>query len=120
MAQKPKDRRTERQRTERPRRLFRVIFRGKEIYGTAEQFHAKVVAYDFAEALSRACEALNLDVTKVDSAAVTLIADETELADGKVFDLARRSRGFGERGGWVFRDALPAKESHGPRDTEWL
>jgi hypothetical protein len=121
MAQKTaKYRRTERKGGARPRRLFRVIFRGKEIYGTAEQFHAKVVAHDFAEALSRACEALNLDATKVDSAAVTLIAEDTELADGKVFDLARRSRGFGERGGWVFRDALPAKESRGPRDTEWL
>lgn len=102
------------------RRLFRVIFRGREVYGTAEQYHAKVVAPDFAAALSRACAALGLDQMKVDSAAVTLIADATELADGKVFDLARRSRGFGERGGWVFRDALPAKESKGPRDTEWL
>jgi len=102
------------------RRLFRVIFRGREVYGTAEQFHAKVVAPDFASALSRACKALNLDQSKVDSAAVTLIAEDTELGDGKVFDLARRSRGFGERGGWVFRDALPAKESKGPRDTEWL
>ena len=102
------------------RRLFRVIFRGREVYGTAEQFHAKVVAPDFASALARACQALNLDQTKVDSAAVTLIAEDTELTEGKVFDLARRSRGFGERGGWVFRDALPAKESKGPRDTEWL
>ncbi len=102
------------------RRLFRVIFRGREVYGTAEQFHAKVVAPDFASALSRACEAMNLDQTKVDSAAVTLIAESTELTDGKVFDLARRSRGFGERGGWVFREALPAKEAEGPRDTEWL
>jgi hypothetical protein len=108
------------ERNETPRRLFRVIFRGREYLGTAEQFHAKVVAPDFATALQRACEALRLDATKVDAAAVTLIAEDTELADGKVFDLARRSRGFGERGGWVFRDVLPAKEPSGPRKTPVL
>jgi hypothetical protein len=100
--------------------LFRVIFRGHEYLGTAEQFHAKVVAPDCASALSRACEALNLEPAKLDAAAVSLIAEDTELADGKVFDLARRSRGFGERGGWIFRHALPAKEATGPRKTEVL
>lgn len=103
---------------ERPRRLYRVIFRGREYLGTAEQFHAKVVAPDFAVALTRACSALELDPTTLDCAAVSLIAENTELADGKVFDLARRSRGFGERGGWTLRDALPAKEPTGPRKTE--
>ena len=101
-------------------RLFRVIFRGHDVLGTAEQYHAKVVAPDFASALSRVCEALALDPARLDGAAVTLIAEETELRDGKVFDLARRSRGFGERGGWTFRDALPAKEATGPRKTEVL
>ena len=38
--------------------------------------------------------------------------------DGKVFDFARRSRGFGERGGWHFKDILPQKLSTGPRKTE--
>jgi hypothetical protein len=107
-------------REQTPCRLFRVIFRGREYLGTGEQFHAKVVAPDFVTALERACEALNLDATKIDGAAITLIADHTELAEGKVFDLARRSRGFGERGGWTFRDALPAKESTGPRKTPVL
>ncbi len=102
------------------RSLFRVIFRGAEYMGTAEQFHAKVVAPDFATALSRACEALGLDPVKLDGAAVTLIHEDTELADGKVFDFARRSRGFGERGGWTFRDLLPKKEATGPRKTEAL
>ncbi len=102
------------------RKLFRVIFRGSEYLGAAEQFHAKVVAPDFATALKRACDALGLDLTKVDGAAVTLIADNTELADGKVFDFARRSRAFGERGGWVFKDILPRKEATGPRKTEVL
>ncbi|UCC72876.1 MAG: hypothetical protein JSV86_21430 [Gemmatimonadota bacterium] len=101
-------------------KLFRVIFRGHEYLGTAEQFHAKVVAADFATALQRACSALGLDPTKVDGAAITLIADETELADGKVFDFARRSRAFGERGGWVCKDVLPRKEPTGPRKTEAL
>jgi hypothetical protein len=103
---------------EEPRRLYRVIFRAREYLGTAEQFHAKVVAPDFATALNRACTGLQLDPATLDGAAVTLIAESTELADGKVFDLARRSRGFGERGGWTLRDALPAKEPTGPRKTE--
>jgi hypothetical protein len=46
--------------------------------------------------------------------------EETELEDGKVFDFARRSRGFGERGGWTFRDVLPLKMPTGPRKTEAL
>lgn len=103
-----------------PRRLFRVIFRGHDVLGTTEQYHAKVVAPDFATALGRACAALRLDPSRVEAAAVTLIADQTELGDGKVFDLARRSRGFGERGGWTFKDALPEKAATGPRKTEAL
>jgi hypothetical protein len=104
--------------TEGPHRLYRVIFRGREYLGTGEQYHAKVVAPDFATALTRACTALHLDADALDGAAVTLVAESTELADGKVFDLARRSRGFGERGGCTLRDALPAKEPTGPRKTE--
>ena len=100
------------------RKLFRVIFRGHEYLGTAEQFHAKVVAHDFATALKRACDTMGLDPEKIDGAAITLISADTELADGKVFDFARRSRGFGERGGWVFWDVRPRKEPTGPRDTE--
>jgi ATP phosphoribosyltransferase regulatory subunit HisZ len=100
------------------RKLFRVIFRGREYLGTAEQFHAKVVAVDFATALKRACDAMELDPERIDAAAITLISAETELADGKVFDFARRSRGFGERGGWVCWDLRPRKESTGRRETE--
>lgn len=111
---------TKKSKKEQPRRLFRVIFRGREYLGTAEQYHAKVVAPDFASALDRACKALSLDPSRLEGAAVTLIRDETELSDGKVFDLARRSRGFGERGAWTFRDVLPAKEPSGPRETEAL
>ncbi len=102
------------------RSLFRVILRGREYMGTAEQFHAKVVAPDFTSALTRACEALDLDPSRMEGAAVTLIREETELEDGKVFDFARRSRGFGERGGWTFRDVLPLKMPTGPRKTEAL
>jgi hypothetical protein len=102
------------------RNLFRVIFRGREYLGTAEQFHAKVVAPDFATALSRACHAMQLDPSKLEAAAVTLMKEDTELADGKVFDFARRSRGFGERGGWVFKDVLPQKQATGPRKTGLL
>ena len=102
------------------RSLYRVIFRAAEYLGTAEQFHAKVVAPDYATAMSRACAALGLDPEKLDGAAVTLISATTELADGKVFDFAHRTRGFGERGGWVFKDLLPRKEGSGPRDTEVL
>ncbi len=100
------------------RHLFRVIFRGKPYLGSAEQFHAKVVAPDFATAVKRVCEEMELDPSKLEGAAVTLIREDTELADGKVFDFARRSRGFGERGGWHFKDALPQKQSTGPRKTE--
>lgn len=101
---------------EKPK-LFRVIFRGHEYLGTAEQFHAKVVAIDFATALRLACDAMGLDKEKIDGAAITLISAETELAEGKVFDFARRSRGFGERGGWVCWDLRPRKEPEGPRKT---
>lgn len=115
------DKKAKTQGSETPkRRLFRVIFRSMEYRGTVEQFHAKVVAPDFATALSRGCQALGLDALKLDGAAVTVVSEDTELKDGKVFDLARRSRGFGERGGWTFRDALPAREARGPRDTEAL
>jgi hypothetical protein len=105
---------------EKKRSLFRVIFRGREYMGTAEQIHAKVVAPDFATALDRACVALDLDPSRLEGAAVTLIREDTELKDGKVFDFARRSRAFGERGGWTFRDVLPRKEFSGPRSTEAL
>jgi hypothetical protein len=100
------------------RHLFRVIFRGKQYLGAAEQFHAKVVASDFATAVERVCAAMQLDPTKLEGVAVTLMKEDTELADGKVFDFARRSRGFGERGGWHFKDALPQKQPTGPRKTE--
>ena len=100
------------------RHLFRVIFRGKQYLGAAEQFHAKVVAPNFACAVERVCEAMNLDPSKLEGVAVTLVRENTELADGKVFDFARRSRGFGERGGWHFKDILPQKQSSGPRKTE--
>ncbi|MGD2151889.1 MAG: hypothetical protein PVG79_01395 [Gemmatimonadales bacterium] len=108
----------EAEKKEHARKLFRVIFRCHEYLGTAEQFHAKVVARDFSTALKLACDAMELDPDNVDAAAITLISAETELAEGKVFDFARRSRGFGERGGWVGWDLRPRKESSGPRDTE--
>jgi hypothetical protein len=104
--------------SEPKRKLFRVIFRGREYLGTAEQFHAKVVAVDFATAIKRACDAMELDPERIDGAAITLICADTELADGKVFDFARRSRGFGERGGWVCWDLQPRKQSTGRRETE--
>lgn len=105
---------------EQARGLFRVMLRGREYLGTAEQHHAKVVAPDILMALHRAIEALEIDPAKLGGAAVTLISEHTALAEGKVFDMARRSRGFGERGGWTFRDALPARRPEGPRRTEAL
>ncbi len=110
----------EKKRPTAQRRLFRVIFRGHDYLGTGEQYHAKVVASDLQSALTRVCKALGLDPSMLDSVAITLVADETELADGKVFDLARRSRGFGERGAWTFKDILPARIPGGPRTTELL
>ncbi len=107
----------EAQKKEPTKKLFRVIFRGHEYLGTAEQFHAKVVSHDFATALKLACDAMGLDPEKIDGAAITMISADTELADGKVFDFARRSRGFGERGGWVCWDLRPRKEPEGPRKT---
>jgi hypothetical protein len=111
---------TGKKKTTNKRNLYRVIFRAAEYLGTAEQFHAKVVAPDFSTAMTQACDALGLDKDKLDGAAVTLIHENTELADGKVFDFARRSRGFGERGAWTFKDLLPRKEGSGPRQTEAL
>lgn len=122
MNKKTKQKKGTSQKTSAPakRRLFRVIFRGHDYLGTGEQFHAKVVAPDLQSALIRVCKALGLDPAMLDSVAVTLVADETELVDGKVFDLARRSRGFGERGAWTFKDILPARLPGGPRKTELL
>jgi hypothetical protein len=107
-------------KNEKRPKLFRVMFRGADYRGTAEQFHAKVVAPDFSAALIRACSAMNLDPETLNAAAVTLISNETELADGKVFDFAKRSRGFGERGGWICSGTLPGKEPTGPRKTDLL
>ena len=103
----------------KPRKLFRVMIRGREYLGTAAQHHAKVVAPDFLTAIQYAIEALELDPAKLDGAAATLIRDVTALPLGRVFDMARRSRGFGERGGWL-RDVLPARRPDGPRKTEAL
>jgi hypothetical protein len=110
---------TKKENTEEPRKLFRVMIRGREYLGTAEQHRAKVVAPDFLTAIRLAIEALKLDPARLDGAAATLIRDRTALAQGRVFDMARRSRGFGERGGWL-RDVLPARRPDGPRKTEAL
>ena len=63
---------------------------------------------------------LEIDPDRLDGSAVTMIADSTELADGKVFDVARRARAFGERGAWIFREDLPDKKPEGPRKTPLL
>jgi hypothetical protein len=100
--------------------LYRVIFRRKEYLGTAEQLHAKVVAFDFATAMKRACDALGLDPAALEGAVVTLIQEDTEIRDGKVFDFARRTRAFGERGGWTWKHILPRKDPTGPRKNPLL
>ena len=120
MSENEQEEKDEKGKKEKPRRLFRVMFRGADYRGTAEQFHAKVVAPNFSVALIRACTAMNLDPETLNTAAVTLISDETELADGKVFDFAHRSRGFGERGGWICSGTLPGKQPSGPRKTDLL
>ncbi len=106
--------------SEHGRKLYRVIFRAQEYMGTAEQWHAKVVAPDFMSAVNRALGELEIDPDRLDGSAVTMIADSTELADGKVFDIARRARAFGERGAWIFREDLPDKKPEGPRKTPLL
>ena len=100
--------------------LYRVIFRRKEYLGTAEQLHAKVVAFDFATAMKRACDALGLDPAHLEGAVVSLIQENTEMSDGKVFDFARRTRAFGERGGWTWKNILPRKDPTGPRKNPLL
>ncbi len=102
------------------RKLYRVILRAREYLGTAEQWHAKVVASDFMAALLRALEDLEIEPAQLDGSAVTLIAESTELDDGKVFDVARRARAFGERGAWIFREDLPERSPKGPRQTPLL
>ena len=100
--------------------LYRVIFRRKEYLGTAEQFHAKVAAHDFNTALQLACDALDLDPVSLEGAVVTLIHENTEIRDGKVFDFARRTRAFGERSGWTWKNLLPRKDPTGPRKNPLL
>jgi hypothetical protein len=100
------------------RRLFRIIFRGPEYLGTWDEWHAKVVAPDVLAAVRRGLEALELETEDLSGSAVTLIADETELPEGKVFELARRSRAFGQRGAWI--DEPPQRESDEPRKTPLL
>ena len=102
------------------KKVYRVILRAQEYLGTAEQWHAKVVAPDFMSALQRCLKELEMDTDRLDGSAVTMVCESTELADGKVFDVARRARAFGERGAWIFRDEAPVKTDQGPRKTELL
>ncbi|UCC74325.1 MAG: hypothetical protein JSV86_07140 [Gemmatimonadota bacterium] len=99
----------EKQEREQPGRLYRVIIRGQEYLGTAAEHHAKVVAPDSLAAVHLTIEALKLDPARLDGVAVTLIREDSELAEGKVFDMSHRCRGFGERGGWM-PDAPPARK----------
>ncbi len=70
--------------------------------------------------MNRALEAMNLEAATLDGSAATVISDETELTDGSVFDVASRSRGFGERSGWTPRDDLPERQFTGLRETPLL
>jgi hypothetical protein len=92
---------TKKEKGEQPQQLYRVMTRGPEHLGIAEEHHTKVVAPDSLTAVHLAIEALKLDPTRLDGVAVTLIREDTELAEGKVFDMSHRSRGFGERGAWM-------------------
>lgn len=107
-------------KSEESKKLFRVILRAQEYMGTAEQWHVKVVAPNFLSALQRALDELEIDATKLEGSAVTMAAESTELPEGKVFDVARRARAFGERGAWTFREDLPDRRPGGPRETELL
>lgn len=97
-------------------KLYRVFLKTSEYVGATEQWHAKVVASDLLGALEGTLERLSLDPEILENANVTLIGESTELPAGKVFDIARRSRAFGERGAWV---DLPEKSPE-PRETPLL
>jgi hypothetical protein len=104
--------------TKERRKLFRVIFRGPEFLGTWDEWHAKVVADDIHAAIDRALEHLQLDQVALHGALVTMIATETELPEGKVFEAARRSRAFGQRGAWI--DEPVERRPGEPRKTPLL
>ncbi|UCF21181.1 MAG: hypothetical protein JSU87_07280 [Gemmatimonadota bacterium] len=92
---------TEKRSTEQRARLYRVILRAQEYLGTSEEHHAKVVAPDALTAASLTIEALELDPADLAGVGVTLICEDSQQAKGRVFDKSHRSRGFGERGGWL-------------------
>ena len=92
---------TDRQKKERPGNLYRVALRGQQCLGTAEEYHAKVVAADFLTAVRLTTEALRLDPACLEGVVVTLICTGSELQEGRVFDTGHRCRGYGDRGGWT-------------------
>lgn len=99
-------------------RLFQVIFRGPEFLGTWDEWHAKVVADEMQTAIERALEHLELDQAELHGVLVTMIATGTELPEGKVFEAARRSRAFGQRGAWI--DEPVERKPGEPRKTPLL
>lgn len=99
---------TEKQKRERPGKLYRVMIRGQEYLGTAEEYQANVVAPDSPAAVCLTIEALKLDPASVQGVVVTLMRENGELPEGEVFAVSHRYRGFGERGGWV-PDSPPAR-----------
>ncbi len=103
------------------RKLFRMTFRGREPLGTSGQWQAKVVSDGPVAALDRALEALELQEAEIEGVHITLIAERTELPEGRVFDIARRSVAFGERGAWTLQEPVPERSpDEGPRKTPLL
>lgn len=103
---------------ESERRLFRVLFRGPEFLGTWDEWHAKVVAADIETAIERVIHHFELHEVDLHGAFVTMISERTELPEGKVFEAARRSRAFGQRGAWI--DEPVERKPGEPRKTPLL
>ena len=102
-----------------PQKLFRVTFRGHDYLGAWDEWQAKVVARDLVAAVHRMLEYLEIPEQDLTGAAITVIADNTELPEGKVLEPARRSRAFGQRGAWI-EEPEERKPVESPRKTPLL
>jgi hypothetical protein len=103
----------------KPQKLFRVTFRGHDYLGAWDEWQAKVVARDLLTAVHSMLQFLDLPEEDLTGANVTLVAEETELPEGRILEPARRSRGFGQRGAWI-EEPPERKAQEEPRKTPLL
>lgn len=102
-----------------PQKLFRVTFRGHDYLGAWDEWQAKIVAPDPLAAAHRMLQYVELSEEELTGVAVTLVAETTELPEGKILEPARRSRAFGQRGAWI-DEPQERKSEEEPRKTPLL